>query len=440
MSGDNRPAKPGEIEIERFILKNFAESDETDLSQIELEFSYHEDLFSPTISATVIVNDASGILNGFPVVGDETLELSFRDKRNPETIDVVLRSYKVGARTRTAERAVTYPIFFASSKAVVDPKSGYTNAFEGKISDLVRTFGGFSEIEETEGLFRYVGTDETFFDTMRILAREAKSAQHKSSTYLFYELSDGYKFITLESLFNKPTSQTYYYALSNINNQKGVQPVNDFVKIQKLEHIKNNDLVESMKSGLYGSETNVIDPLRKTFNAKTLDYFQDGFDKTKHIAQQASPISPQLFTEAFASGGAHRKYFVSDLRDIAPTSYIRNNDPTTENFGRNRHLFVDFETSLFQQAKSIKFRISIPGDSSRHAGDIIEIMFPEPEASKDALYQYDKYLSGRFLVVSVQHLLQINKEYVTVMECVKDSFEETITNNKLLAQGFSGDF
>lgn len=434
----SKPFKPGEMIIEKINLSNFTRSTDKNLNEVVLEFSYYESLFSPTISASVILNDASGLLNGFPIIGDEDLELSFRNSTNDDAIDVKLRSYKVGARTRTAERAVVYPVFFASQRAVRNPKTEVLSFYEGKISDFIKTFPNFVEVEETEGSYRYVPTGETFFDTVKILGREAKSLQHRSSSYIFYELSDGYRFITLESLFNKPTAKKYYYLIGNVDRE-----IPQDVIISKLEQVKSADLVEGMESGLYGNTTSAIDPLRKVFNSKTFNYFSrrsnDGFNATKHIPQAPSLLQSRRSSFAFGSETAHEKYFVSDLNDVAGIPYIKEYDPEAETFVRHRHQFAGVETSLRSQAKSIKYQISVPGDSSRHAGDIIEILFPEPDATKSSLYQYDKYLAGRFLVTGVQHLYQTNKEYVTVMECVKDSLEEIVSNNLEIEQGIGED-
>ena len=74
-------------------------------------------------------------------------------------------------------------------------------------------------------------------------------------------------------------------------------------------------------------------------------------------------------------------------------------------------------------------RVAIPGDSTRHAGDVIELKIPENNPSNEGLREYDKYLSGRFLVTNVRHAMKADREYVTVMECVKDSFEDEIRSN-----------
>jgi len=428
-----RPFKPGEIEIDKFEITNYTRSkaNSVGLSQITPEFSYYESIFSPTISADVIIEDATNLLNDLPVIGDEDIELSFHNKRNPDFIDVDLRSYRIGERVRKNERTIVYAIYCSSQRGVRNPKTEILSSFTGKLSDTIRkNFKNFVEIEPTKSDFRYIATGETFFDTMRIFCREAQSEENPSSTYLFYETSDGYHFVTLESLFAKETSKAYYYTLSNI--ERNTDSIDQDQIISKMEFITGNDLISGMEKGLYGNTTSGIDPLRKVFNSTEFDYFADGFSKTKHISTIPSRLQSNIRGvtggSSFAQNSqiANEKYFVTDLNDIADIKYIKDFDSTTNLYGRRRHLFSGLETSLFAQAEVNTVRIAVPGDSSRHAGDVIEIYMPEPAQSEDALSQYDKYLAGRFLVKNVRHILQVNKEYVTIMECVKDSLEEYI--------------
>jgi hypothetical protein len=373
-----------------------------------------------------MIKDATGLLNDFPLVGDEDIVLSFHNKLNEDFIDVELRTYKIGTRVRTNERSINYPIYASSERAVTNPKTQVVTSNRGLISSFVnRTFRGFVEVEPTLGEYHYVPTRSTFFDTMRVLAREAQSQQNPSSSYLFYETSDGYHFVTLEYLFSKPTAQEYYYTLSNIERKN--DRIGDDQIISKMEFVKGNDLIENMQKGLFGNKTLVVDPLRKTTSSRTYDYFGGDFNKTRHLIDGASRIQPSAeLTKASESQFANEKYFVSDLNDVANIEYIKEYDPDTNTFIRRRHLFSNLETSLFAQSEAYKVRISVPGDSSRHAGDVVEIYMPENSQQESALSQYDKYLSGRYLVTNVRHILQSNREYVTIMECVKDSLEEVI--------------
>lgn len=431
-----RAFRPGEIDIEKFELRNYKnlERDALDITQISYEFSYYESIFSPASSLEILINDGVGMINDFPLVGDEHILLSFKTKGADDSnvIDLDMRSYKIGNRVRSGERAMLYPIYAMNERAVTNPKSEVVSAFDGKISDYIRRFVNFFRVEQTKGEYKYVGTKQTIFDTLVFLAREAESDINPSSTYVFYETSDGYHFVTLDTLFNQPTSKQYYYAQKSVRRSNAISGdiISDDKLITVLEHTKSNDLIESMERGLYGNLTLSIDPIRKSFNTRSFDYFGRGFNQTQHIPQNGNRIQPSGEFESLAieSQSANKKYFVSDLVDIAPVEYINEYDPTIALRGRKRHRFSGISTSLFSQLEVITFRISVPGDSSRHAGEIIEIYVPEPSSRKNKINEYDKYLSGRFLVTGVRHMLQSDNKYITIMECVKDSFEELISD------------
>lgn len=421
----------GDINIERFELTNYSKSPNStlDISEVAYEFSYYEDIRSPSIYADVTLVDGGGLMNSYPIVGDEDLTLVFSGAFNlepNEIIDVSLRSYKVGEKKKVSDRAIQYPIFFTTNQEIENKKTEVVSGFNGRISDIIPRFSklNFVNIEPTEGLFKYAGMGHNVFDTIRLLAKEAKSSRFNSSNYLFYQLHDGYYFVTLESLFLQDTSKKYYYTPANVN--RGSGDITPDQVIDKLEHIKSNDLLKGMERGLYGNQTESLDPLRKVYNVRQFDYFGGGFNATNHIPEFPSFIQPRNDSSARNSQLANVKFFASDLNDVANIDYIRNLDITTNDYGRKRHTFSGIETSLKEQMMSNIFRIAIPGDSARHAGQIIEINMPESSQKLQDQNSFDKYLSGRFLIVTVRHMLQANKEYVTIMECVKDCLEDEI--------------
>jgi hypothetical protein len=418
-------------EIDNILLTNSNGTTRIDMKDIFLEMSYYEDITMPTVSATLLLSDASGYLNDFPFVGDESLQLTFKTKGFDyvQGIDVDLRSYKIGQKTRISDRAISYPIEFVSKIAVNDPKTVVASAYEGRVDDIVRRIGqlgGFDlpfAIEATDGLYKYVATQDTVFETINKLRKEAKSLTFPSSAFVFFQNRFTYNFVTLNFLFSQPVRpfRDFYYQYQN-NPQNEEIPPNQI--ISSLEQIKSNDIVDGMRSGLFGNEVLAVDPIRKSTNKTEFDYFGNGFKQTQpHLG--TSRVQPTLSSLAQNSQKANRNFVVSDLRDTTPRTYITTNSAQDDIYVRTKHQFLGRRISLAEQANSFAIRISIPGNSDIRVGDVINIYMPD--ASGFNLNRYDKYLHGKYLVTTARHNVRTDGLYETVLECIKDSFETEVT-------------
>ena len=416
-------------------ISNFNGSARQDFKLLAGEFSYYEDLFVPAVSATVVLTDASGFLNGFPFVGDEDLRLEFKTRGFDyiQGIDVNLRSFKVGTKARIAERAVSYPVYFTTKTAINDPKTEVVGFYEGKIDDIVRSISTLNQfelpfaIEGTDGLYKYVGTGDTVFETIHKLRREALSlTEYKSSAFVFFQDRFGYKFISLNSLFAQTPREgnDYYFAKANTKLPDSVTP---FQIISSLEQIKSNDIIDGMRNGLYGNELLAVDPLRKATVKKEFDYFGDGFKRTApHVTDFRIQPNESL---ARNSQKAHSNYIISDLQDTSPRTYIQNNSSEDTRFLRSKHKYLELQKSIYEQIQSFAIRITIPGNSSLRVGDVINIFMPEASGVTEDLSQFDKYLHGKYLISSARHDVNTTGAYTTTLECIRDTFENEILSN-----------
>jgi len=418
-------------EIDSILLTNSNGTDSKDMKDVFLELSYYEDITLPSISATVLMSDAAGYLNDFPIVGDEDLTLTFKTRGFDyiEGIDVNLRSYKVGQKVRISDRAISYPIEFTTKVALEDPKTTVNGFYEGRFDDVVRRLGQLGNfdmpfaVETTDGLYEYVATQDTVFETINKLRKEAKSLEHPSSAFVFYQNRFTYNFVTLNFLFRQPVRpfRDFYYTFQNRTNNTEVPPSNI---ISNLEQIQSNDIVDGMRNGLFGNEVLAIDPLRKATNLTEFDYFADGFKKTgPHLG--SARVQPTFSSLARNSQRANRNYLISDLKDSSPRSYVSQNNTREDIYLRRKHQFLGRRISLAEQANSFAIRITIPGNSSIRVGECINIYMPD--ASGFNLNRYDKYLHGKYLITTARHNIRTDGLYETVLECIKDSFETEIT-------------
>jgi hypothetical protein len=73
-----------------------------------------------------------------------------------------------------------------------------------------------------------------------------------------------------------------------------------------------------------------------------------------------------------------------------------------------------------QQLQNIQVTVTIPGDSDRTVGQVVELRIPSPEPPINNEQVNDKYYNGYFLVKALRHKIDTDK-YVTIMDLIKDS-------------------
>jgi hypothetical protein len=79
--------------------------------------------------------------------------------------------------------------------------------------------------------------------------------------------------------------------------------------------------------------------------------------------------------------------------------------------------------SQLQQLQNIKLSVSVPGNSNLKVGDVVKFEMPSPEPPQNNQQMVDKHYRGKFLISGIRHKVD-QKQYVTVLELVKDSVFE----------------
>jgi hypothetical protein len=83
-----------------------------------------------------------------------------------------------------------------------------------------------------------------------------------------------------------------------------------------------------------------------------------------------------------------------------------------------------------QAFNTIVIELLVPGNTAVSAGEVINFSTLTNAGGESKTQQEDPYLSGRYLVTEVRHLMQV-KQHVTMLVCAKDSVgKEYLPNDK----------
>ena len=382
-----------------------------------INIQFYEDLFAPFITGSLILKDSLDLVNLFPFIGEEYLELEIStptlDKNN---IKGKYYIYKMTNREMVGDKSVVYQLHFISVEAVVDLNKKTSRVFGDKISKLIepfikdKTFGLESDkkviIEDTLNNTKYISNYWTPIENIMYLADTAINT-NRSPSYVFFENRDGFYFISLEKLYTAGVFQDFVYDKYTRDDRAGGgsvrNPEKDFKRILEISIPTAFDYMDRIRSGMLSSRQVSYDVTKKTYSAKNYNMFQR-FEQQKHL----------------------NKYPINSDRSIFRASSRIINYP--KNFG-NFNGFGDVTNaksnqeriSLLKLAEANKINITVPGRCDYTVGQKIKLDLKriEPLSKKDG-DTTDKMFSGNYIIAAINHYVDKQK-HECYMEIIKES-------------------
>lgn len=384
-----------------------------DIKLIVAEMNIFEDIFTSTISGSIVINDTENRVSNWPIFGHEELFLDF-ETPDFENVKLTLRVYKVEARHLQKERLQQYIISFTSPENIQDKKVLVSKSYKGRLisdiaSDIQTNFLGskFANLETTKYLHHYIIPNLRPFSTMWWLATRANPSSFNGANYVYFQNKDGFNFVSLESLFSKPEVIEYFYQPANVredgllSHKRNIK--DDMVSINEYNFLEQNDALSNLNDGMYGNKLVTYNQGRKKIETNLFDY-DATFGSFQHV--DANKL---------------HSTFIPDL--TSPDSRLRFYPSGTgfEDFPNSVETWERQRLSQMIQAEAIRMRVIVPGDSRRKVGEVVKINIPSPESLIDKSgEELDKYYSGRYLISALRHKID-QGSYVLVMELIKDS-------------------
>ena len=132
--------QPGDVDVQELMLINYNGSDSADLKRITGEINLYEDLMSNALYGNLVVYDAIDMIQALPIIGEETLRLSFSVPGEETKISKLFRVYKISDRKRDSnDTAVSYILHFTSKEYFEVLNKSVQKSYTGKrISDVVQ--------------------------------------------------------------------------------------------------------------------------------------------------------------------------------------------------------------------------------------------------------------------------------------------------------------
>jgi hypothetical protein len=397
-----------------------------DITAQVLTVQFYEDIFSPFITGSIIVKESLDLINLFPFVGEEYLEL---DITTPALKDSAIKGkyyiYKLTDRELLGDRAVIYQLHFISVEAVADLNKKVSRVFGNKVSELVTPFikdniiGLESkknvQIEPTLSNVKYISNYWSPIKNIMYLCEQAVN-MNKTPNYVFFENRDGFYFISLETLYQNTMYQEFTYDKYTRDKLPGggdIRNVNeDYKRISDISIPIGYDYMDRIRSGMLSSKQISYDVTKKTYSVKNYNMFQR-FDQQKHLNKY--PINSD---KAIFRSNSTLINFPKDFGNFNGFGDVTNAKTFQE------------RASLMKMAEANKLNITVPGRTDYTVGQKVGVVLNKIEPlSKNDRDTTDKMFSGYYIIAAINHHIDKAK-HECHMELIKESSQLDMNRNK----------
>jgi len=406
---------------------------------------YRESVFSPFVMINVFVIETGNsidsdtgdglvsVLEGLKLQGTEKVLFEIEDANGNKiklTDDDDLRVASV-SRVSQSFKNITYALNVVSKEAYDNTllENRVRRKFDGKVSECVRTVLTQDlktkkniDIDSTLNTYTKWGVDdypfEKILDFQQIAIPDIQNASGKTAGYLFWQTSEGFKFKSLDKLFDTKGKKIKRY-IENKKVDYASVPAGFDDKILYSRIDRTIDALSQFESGAYGTVIEVYDPVNKTYVKNTP--FVAPLEGNGVIAGKELPEF-NLDLKEKATVRIHPK------RDIGQT--FGSGDSFDKQVEKNTVEGIVMEEVLqqtqqnFRQKFNMSAEIIIPADFSLHAGDLVYCEFPEL-STKNTLTKTPKD-SGIYMISDLCHYGDKSKTY-TGLRLVRDSFGVKVT-------------
>lgn len=451
------------VKIESTTNKNFY-----DLIFLYDSIRIHESIFEPFIYGSISVIDSNGIIEALPIVGEEII--SFRIKKLPSDnkwFEVIGSVYSITDRTRDPKKKEVeeYTINFISHNALTNQNIRISKTYDCAISKSVEEISKNLQLKKIESVSENLDENPKLYENIYIepstqktkinipnlrpveainfLSRFVYSQTGGSdkpdqdpfgTTYMFYQTRQGFFYQSIENnIKNKKGKIKHAFTIMNDPNVK-TEPLlvekSELFTIMDYRFLNIYDNFESSGNGYYGGTNIGYDTLTKSVHEYKFNY-SDKFDNMVHIDNNNTN------NEDFIYCKNSEKSYIKTLptkKGCTQSKYISEKDESKDIFYMNED-----KIDIIRHIKKRRFddglavEITIPSNIYLNVNDIVKLNFPSFERKDNHKeFNNDKYFSGNYLVVGIEHILSNieDSDWIMKVTLMKDSFKSKVEKKK----------
>lgn len=438
--GSNVSLTPGSYKIDKIVLSTH-DSKKYNIENITVKLTITESLYSPNILAQISVKDTANFFESTPLIGQEKVRIVVSTKPNSNgsvkakkiDLNFIVTEYPLYASAEE-EHTNIYTIACVSDHAYYSRlkkiSRSFTNNTDQEIKRIITEDLGFSDFEvngsaisRMKGIIRW----QTPLEAVEWLRRKTYD-DNFSPFYLYHSLDNK---IRLSSLHNLLAEKEYHTYFDTREFNFGPYEKEDYdQRVSRILDVASNlklGKVYQGANGAWASENNYLD-----YSYKTYTKYDYNFENDFTVANTLNAKTP-LSTQFNINGETLNLMPKSHTEHIS----INNLSYGEENINYNKlKENTNGKTVAIEEAlETASHDIKLFGDFDLNPGTVIVLKFPkavDPVIMKQLLSNmknkptsqrdlWDKHLSGRHIITSVNHLFE-DGEYFSEVRVKKDSF------------------
>jgi len=451
-SNFSAPSLPSKVDV----TSNKDSSKSASLLGGFIELRYYESILQDSIKAVYTFSDAGNsiegqsIMEGLPLVGTEDVKLAFTDNYENE-IKVDLNVNKVTPVVEdTNKQVVSLQMVSEEFIKNEEGRMRLTERYSGKISDHVTSIikgapAGAEEpktsisfkttkevdIEETSNTYNFLGNGRKPFYILNYLSKYSvpinqqanvstennptSGGTNKTAGFLFFETSEKFHFKSIDSLFKQEKKKSFIFNEST--DARGQIPVGYDGKILKQSSDNAINAQEKMMMGAYATKLVIFNPFNCHY--EVIEQSATDLDSNQSPGLQLAGKELPVFNEKFENKKATRTtYHLLDVGSLpagATDEQIEANEEENLNVAKNLNQAIRRYNQLF----SGMMEITIAGDFSLHAGDVIFVDIPAIQSERDDTV--NRQSGGLYIIADLCHLVNPDGTW-TKLNLARDSF------------------
>ena len=398
-----------------------------DIAAQVIAITVYEDIFSPFVSGSLTVRESFDLVNLFPFVGEEMVELDIVTPTLDEKKNITgsFYIYKMTDRVLLGDKLVAYVLHFITPEAVIDLNKKISKVYSGKPEDIVKdiitdSVNGLQSkkdvfVEPTNNDIKFISN---FWSPVKSINYATSGAVNKNNAanYVFFENRYGFYFISLDSLYANGLYQSFTkdaYTRDKLPGGQDSRDVEeDYRRIEEIAIPVGFDYMDRIRSGMFSSKLVSWDLNKKIYNSKLYNV-KENYDKLNHL----NPNKVHGENAIFRSN-----------------SLLINYPRVDQNFSgygdATNYKHIQERISLMKLAESSKIEITVPGRSDYTVGLKVAVTLNkiQPVSRKeDDESLVDDMFSGFYIISAINHYIT-RERHECHMELIKDSLQLKIDN------------
>ena len=400
-----------------------ARNGKNDITNMFAEINIYDSIFSPCMTGKIIIVDASGLFKGMHLDGSEVLTVDMSKRDCTATIKKNFRIYKQTDKVEE-DNVEQFILHFISNEFFKSKNSTLFTTYEASYSDIVfkiitdvlqvpTSSLNFQNFEPSLGLKKVVYANKKPIDAILDCSKKAVSIG-LSPTFMFFENTDGYNFMSLDTLSKtEPIYDINFepknFAQTNKNSTLGARA---------LEVVSQFNLVDNIDYGLQGATLIGVNVLQRCLHISTArgDYLTEGLGKIHTYSNPAlgsNPNTRYMWYPMGPNGGGA----------FSPSEYVQINDPKSLNLSDDPSRYITQRPLLLKRYTTTRTRLAMPGNFDLTSGKIVNLHKPS-SGLKTITNDSDPQITNKYIIIAARHIIRKNM-HETILEISTDSTSDT---------------